>query len=103
MLDDPGSPGRIPLRELTQALGKRDVQDLLIEGGPTVAWSAIERGVVDRLVLYLAPKLIGGRDAPGILGGEGIASIADALPVKIQAITRIGDDLRIVADVHRDH
>src|SRR6266542_2764634 len=103
MLDDPGSPGRVPLRQLTQALGKRDIQDLLIEGGPTVAWSAIEHGVVDRLVLYLAPKLIGGRDAPGILGGEGIASIADALPVEIQAITRIGDDLRIVADVHRDH
>ncbi len=98
ILDDPGASGRVPMRDLMRSLGKRDIQDVLIEGGPTVAWSAVEEGVVDRLVLYLAPKLIGGRDAPGILEGEGIASIADAFPIQIKAITRIGDDMRVVAE-----
>jgi diaminohydroxyphosphoribosylaminopyrimidine deaminase/5-amino-6-(5-phosphoribosylamino)uracil reductase len=103
VIDEPGAPGRVPLQALIADLGKRDVQDVLIEGGPTVAWAAVEEGVVDRLVLYLAPKLIGGRDAPGVLGGEGIASIADVLLVQIRAVTRIGDDVKVVADVHRDH
>jgi diaminohydroxyphosphoribosylaminopyrimidine deaminase/5-amino-6-(5-phosphoribosylamino)uracil reductase len=102
VLDEPDVPGRVPLRALMEALGKRDVQDVLIEGGPTVAWAAVEEDVVDRIVLYLAPKLIGGRDAPGILGGEGIATIADALSVRIRGWEQVGDDIKVVGDVHRD-
>jgi diaminohydroxyphosphoribosylaminopyrimidine deaminase/5-amino-6-(5-phosphoribosylamino)uracil reductase len=105
-LDEPEARGRVSLRELMRTLGKREIQDVLIEGGPTVAWSAIEEGVVDRLVLYLAPKLIGGREAPGILGGEGIATIADARPVRVRRVEQVGDDLKVLAevgDVHRDH
>jgi diaminohydroxyphosphoribosylaminopyrimidine deaminase/5-amino-6-(5-phosphoribosylamino)uracil reductase len=105
-LDDPEARGRVPLRELMRALGKREVQDVLIEGGPTVAWSAVEEGTVDRLVLYLAPKLIGGREAPGILGGEGVATIADARPIRVRRIEQVGEDLKVLAevgDVHRDH
>jgi diaminohydroxyphosphoribosylaminopyrimidine deaminase/5-amino-6-(5-phosphoribosylamino)uracil reductase len=105
-LEDQGIRGRVPLRELMRALGKREIQDVLIEGGPTVAWAAIEEGVVDRLVLYLAPKLIGGRDAPGVLGGEGIATIAEALQLRVLRIDQIGEDLRVWAEVggvHRDH
>ncbi|MFL5736735.1 MAG: bifunctional diaminohydroxyphosphoribosylaminopyrimidine deaminase/5-amino-6-(5-phosphoribosylamino)uracil reductase RibD, partial [Actinomycetota bacterium] len=56
--------GSVSIAALVEALGKRDVQQLLIEGGPTLAWSAVEEAVVDRLVLYLAPKLLGGVDAP---------------------------------------
>jgi diaminohydroxyphosphoribosylaminopyrimidine deaminase / 5-amino-6-(5-phosphoribosylamino)uracil reductase len=102
VLDEPGDSGRVPLDPLMHALGKRDIQDVLIEGGPTVAWAAVEEGVVDRFVLYLAPKLIGGRDATGILGGEGIASISDAFPVRITGVERIADDVKVTADVHRD-
>jgi diaminohydroxyphosphoribosylaminopyrimidine deaminase/5-amino-6-(5-phosphoribosylamino)uracil reductase len=83
-------------------LGKRDVQNVLIEGGPTLAWSAIEAGVVDRFVLYLAPKLIGGTGAPGILGGTGIETIADAFSAEIVEVAMLGEDLKVVADVHRD-
>jgi diaminohydroxyphosphoribosylaminopyrimidine deaminase/5-amino-6-(5-phosphoribosylamino)uracil reductase len=102
VLEGPDASGRVPLHALVEALGKRDVQDALIEGGPTVAWAAFEEGVVDRIVLYLAPKLIGGRDAPGILGGEGIATIADALSVRIRGWEQVGDDIKVVGDVHRD-
>jgi diaminohydroxyphosphoribosylaminopyrimidine deaminase / 5-amino-6-(5-phosphoribosylamino)uracil reductase len=102
VVEGPGVAGRVPLYPLMEALGKRDVQDVLIEGGPTVAWAAVEEGVVDRLVLYLAPKLIGGRDAPGILGGDGIATIADALSVKIRGWEQVGEDIKVVGDVHRN-
>jgi diaminohydroxyphosphoribosylaminopyrimidine deaminase / 5-amino-6-(5-phosphoribosylamino)uracil reductase len=111
VLDGSGPAGRVPLRELLHALGKRDIQDVLIEGGPTVAGAAAVEDVVDRLVLYLAPKLIGGRDAPGIIGGEGVSSVADIIAMRIISVERIGDDVKLVAgvrggssnDVHRDH
>jgi diaminohydroxyphosphoribosylaminopyrimidine deaminase/5-amino-6-(5-phosphoribosylamino)uracil reductase len=99
---EPSPGGQVPLALLVEALGKRDVQDLLIEGGSTLAWSAVESGLVDRLVLYIAPKLIGGVDAPGLLGGDGVGSVMDALPVSIRSIEPIGDDVKVVADVHRD-
>jgi diaminohydroxyphosphoribosylaminopyrimidine deaminase/5-amino-6-(5-phosphoribosylamino)uracil reductase len=99
---DEGREGQVPLRPLMEALGKRDIQDVLVEGGPTVAWASVEDGVVDVLVLYLAPKLIGGRDAPGILGGDGVATIAEALGARIRSVGRVGEELKVVADVHRD-
>ncbi len=101
LLDDAGS-GLIPLDALMRELGKRDVQHVLIEGGPTIAWEAIARGVVDRLVLFLAPILVGGAEAPSVLMGGGIAGIDEALPLEIEEVSRIGRDLKVVARVHRD-
>jgi len=87
----------VPLAALMEALGKRDVQSVLIEGGPTVAWSAVRDGVVDRFVVYLAPKLVGGERAPGLIGGPGVDDIAAAVPLGFESVDRIGEDLRIVA------
>jgi diaminohydroxyphosphoribosylaminopyrimidine deaminase / 5-amino-6-(5-phosphoribosylamino)uracil reductase len=92
----------VSLPLLMELLGKRDVQTVLVEGGPTLAWSAVEAGIVDRFVLYLAPKLIGGTGSPGLLGGSGIGTIADALPSEIVDVEWMGSDLKVVADVHRD-
>ena len=98
---DDGSGG-VALPELLGHLGKRDVQGLVVEGGATLAWSFVRDGLVDRVVLYLAPKLIGGVDAPGVLAGPGFAPIGDALDLRITSVERIGDDVRVEADVHRD-
>src|SRR5207253_9683835 len=68
VIDDPADARRVSLSPLMTALGKRDVQTVLIEGGSTVAWSAVGGGVVDGLGLCLAPKLGGGTAAPGVLG-----------------------------------
>lgn len=92
----------VSLPLLIEMLGKRDIQSVLIEGGPRLAWSAVEAGVVDRFVLYQAPKLIGGSAAPGILAGAGAPTLADALPVEIVQVETLGSDLKVVADVHRD-
>jgi diaminohydroxyphosphoribosylaminopyrimidine deaminase/5-amino-6-(5-phosphoribosylamino)uracil reductase len=93
---------RVSLPALVEVLGKRDVQGVLIEGGPTLAGSAIRDGVVDQVVLYLAPKLIGGREAPGWLGGAGAPTLAKAAPLDIVSVERLDGDLKVVADVHRD-
>jgi diaminohydroxyphosphoribosylaminopyrimidine deaminase/5-amino-6-(5-phosphoribosylamino)uracil reductase len=94
--------GGVPLGELASHLGKRDVQGVLLEGGPTLAWSAVQEGIVDEVVVYLAPKLIGGSEAPGVLGGLGLAPVGRALPLRIRAFDLLGEDLKVVADVHRD-
>ena len=109
MLTLPGRGGGVSLQALVRILGERGIQDALIEGGPDLAWSGVREGVVDRLVLYLAPKLAGGRDAPGTLGGEGVATIAEAAGAAIESVEMVGADIRVTArlkegatGVHRD-
>jgi len=94
--------GLVPFEALLRDLGKRDVQSVLLEGGPTLAWSAVEDGQVDAIVVYLAPKLIGGGDAPTVLGGRGFAPVGRALALRFRSFDLIGADLRVEADVHRD-
>ncbi len=94
--------GAVPLARLLEDLGKRDVQAVLLEGGPTLAWSAVEEGLVDRVVVYLAPRLIGGAEAPGVLGGRGFAPISSALRLRIRSFDRVGEDLKVEAVVERE-
>jgi diaminohydroxyphosphoribosylaminopyrimidine deaminase/5-amino-6-(5-phosphoribosylamino)uracil reductase len=98
---DEGSP-HVPLDRLLAELGKRDIQQVLVEGGPTIAWELVEQRLLDRVVLYIAPVLVGGREAPGILQGEGVRSIAQAVPLEIEEVGRAGRDLKVVARVHGD-
>lgn len=92
----------VSLPQLLAYLGKRDVQGVLLEGGATLAWSFVRERLVDRVVLYLAPKLVGGARAPGVLMGEGFAPIGGAAALRLVSVDRIGDDLKVEADVHRD-
>jgi len=101
VLDDAGS-ALIPLDDLVRELGKRDVQRVLLEGGPTLAWEAVRHGLVDEVVLFFAPILVGGVDAPSILMGGGIPTIAEPLPLDLVEVSRVGPDLKVVARVHRD-
>ncbi len=94
--------GAVSLAMLMATLGKRDVQGVLIEGGPTLAWSAVRDDVVDPVVVYVAPVLIGGHAALGWLSGGGFAPIDRAARLEIDSVERIGPDLKVVADVHRD-
>jgi diaminohydroxyphosphoribosylaminopyrimidine deaminase/5-amino-6-(5-phosphoribosylamino)uracil reductase len=90
------------LAELFADLGKRSVQSVLVEGGPTLAWGTVAEGVLDKVVLYLAPKLVGGQGALGIVGGEGFAPIGEALALEVAEVVRIGPDIKVEAYVHRD-
>jgi diaminohydroxyphosphoribosylaminopyrimidine deaminase / 5-amino-6-(5-phosphoribosylamino)uracil reductase len=92
----------VSLVALIEALGKRDAQAVLVEGGPTLAWSFVRDGLVDKIVLYMAPKLIGGAAAPGVLMGAGSTTLGEALALKFDRVERIGEDLKVEAYVHRD-
>ena len=76
-------------------LRHREVTSVLLEAGATVNASALESGVVDKVVLFYAPKLLGGQDAVPLFGGLGLRSLRDALPVRITELRRIGDDFLV--------
>jgi diaminohydroxyphosphoribosylaminopyrimidine deaminase/5-amino-6-(5-phosphoribosylamino)uracil reductase len=97
--DDAGS---VDLAALLRALGKRDVQGVLVEGGATLAWSFVRDALVDRVVLYVAPKILGGTAAPGVVTGGGFAPVEAALSLELERVERIGPDLKVEARVHRD-
>jgi len=91
--------GRVSLRALMRELGRRGVVSVLLEGGSTLNASALREGIVDRLLLFFAPKIIGGQRTPGVIGGEGVSRVKDAELVKILRVRRIGPDLLIEAAV----
>jgi diaminohydroxyphosphoribosylaminopyrimidine deaminase/5-amino-6-(5-phosphoribosylamino)uracil reductase len=95
--------GRVSLKALMEELARRHIVSVLLEGGPTLNASALRERLVDRLLFFFAPKIIGGREAPGLIGGEGILKIKDATPVKILQIRRIGPDLLVEGALENNH
>lgn len=91
----PARHGRISWRGLLKALGRRGIAALLIEGGAEVNASALREGVVDRLFFFLAPKILGGRDAISAVGGESPKSLREALPLKVTSVTQVGSDILV--------
>lgn len=85
--------GELPA--LLDELGGRDVVQLLVEGGATVAAAFHRAGLVDRYVLYVAPALFGGDDAPGLFRGPGAATMAALWRGRFVSALAVGDDLRI--------
>ncbi|MBI5184052.1 MAG: bifunctional diaminohydroxyphosphoribosylaminopyrimidine deaminase/5-amino-6-(5-phosphoribosylamino)uracil reductase RibD [Nitrospinae bacterium] len=90
-----GKDQRVDLDRLMVRLGEMEVTSVLIEGGAEVYASALETGIVDKIILFLSPKIIGGVNAPGIVGRRGIESLDEAIPVKDIHIQQIGDDIMI--------
>jgi diaminohydroxyphosphoribosylaminopyrimidine deaminase/5-amino-6-(5-phosphoribosylamino)uracil reductase len=82
-----------------KALYDRGVRHVLLEGGPTLAGAFLEAGLVDEVVCYLAPKLLGA-GSPA-LGDAGITTIADAITLDVADVTSLGDDVRIIGHPRR--
>jgi diaminohydroxyphosphoribosylaminopyrimidine deaminase/5-amino-6-(5-phosphoribosylamino)uracil reductase len=81
---------------LTQ-LGSRDIQQVLLEGGPHLAGVFLEAGEIDEARIFIAPLLAGGRDAKSAIEAEGIEEIDDALRAIHTEVERIDDDVLITA------
>ena len=93
---------RESLEALSAELHSREIQSFLLECGPDLAFSALRAGIIDKIVAFVAPKILGGREIPAI-GGEGIEKLSEAIPLRDWAVRHSGPDLVLSAYVHRDH
>jgi len=85
--------GKIPLRPLLKRLAEWNVMSLMIEGGSELNASALQEGIVDKVVLFLAPRLIGGATALSWIGGAGVRELRESYSLKKVSLERMGDDI----------
>ncbi|MBT4621890.1 MAG: RibD family protein, partial [Nitrospina sp.] len=85
------------IKPLLKELANRDMNSILVEGGAELNASVLKAGVVDRVVAFISPILIGGGKAPGFLGGQGVMKVNDAIKLKDIEVTKIGEDLMVEA------
>lgn len=90
----PDAKGRLPLSKLMHALRGAGVQSVLVEGGRTLAGSFVGAGLVDRVVAYIAPSLLGAKKNPlNALTGCGVENASEARRLALVGVRRLGDDL----------
>lgn len=87
--------GRVDLRELLTKMGEMEITSILVEGGAEVAASFLDAGLVDKVLTFIAPKIIGGRQAPGPVGGRGKALMDQAVRLIDTEWGKIGEDFYI--------
>ena len=78
---------KVCFQSLMETLGKREITSVLIEGGSEINASALAAGIVDKVMCFIAPKLIGGQDAPGPIGGAGIRSLTEVVNLQRISVT----------------
>lgn len=78
-------------------LGKKGVTSLFVEGGAEIHGSFLTNGLLNQVITYIAPTLIGGKTAPTSFAGTGFPAISDTVALSIQRIDRIGDDIKIIS------
>ena len=92
----PAGDGRVDLAALLAALAERGVVSVLLEGGPTLAGAFVREGLVDRVVGYVAPVLLGGGTAA--LQEAGVRTLADAPRLRLVDVTRLDEDVRLTME-----
>ncbi len=83
------------LRAVLKELSGRSLQSVLVEGGAGVAGAFLDQGLLDKVSFFIAPMIIGGRDAPSAIAGAGVERMADALNLHHTEIIRHGRDVEI--------
>ncbi len=94
--------GHVDLQQLMEKLGQEQIDSILLEGGGTLNWTALESGIVQKIQAYIAPKLFGGQTAKTPIEGVGISSPAGAFRLKNWKITHLGEDFLIESEVLND-
>jgi diaminohydroxyphosphoribosylaminopyrimidine deaminase/5-amino-6-(5-phosphoribosylamino)uracil reductase len=89
----PSSMDGLDLGAILQELGKRDIVGLLVEGGSQVHWSFLSNSLVDKFYFFIAPVILGGKDAVPSVGGKGYDVIADSPRFKIRKSFYSGPDI----------
>lgn len=93
--------GKVDINNAMEILGDMKIDSILLEGGGELAFSALEAGVVDKVVSFIAPKIIGGNDSKTPVEGKGFEYIKDAIELENLSCKCINKDIMVVADVKK--
>lgn len=102
VLQLPAVNGKLPVALLLQELAGRNLTSILVEGGSTVHGDFLEAGLVDRIYAFIAPKLIGGKEALTPVGGKGFALMEDCYVLKEIETLPLGADILLTGRVERN-
>jgi len=95
LLELPSAEGQVDLERLLQALGEREITSVLVEGGGILLGSLFDCGLVDKVIAFIAPIIIGGEKAKTAVGGEGVDKVIDSLKLKRISMERFSEDLMV--------
>lgn len=85
--------GKVDLELVVKKLVGKGMDSLMVEGGGELASSFLKEGLVDKVMLFIAPKVVGGRESKTAVEGEGVEGIEDALRLKKVSVRRVGEDI----------
>lgn len=91
--------GQVDLSQLMGKLGTMGITSVMIEGGSEVSGNVLKEKLIDKIIYFLAPKIIGGKGAPGPVGGKGISQLKDGLQIKNMTVSKLGEDLVIEGNI----
>ena len=91
----------VDLACLMEELGKRGVGTLLLEGGATLNWGMLEKGLVDEVKVAISPRIVGGKDALSLVEGAGFEKIREGIALKLLKHRTVGSDLILEYEVTR--
>ena len=92
----PSREGRVDLFQSISQLGKLGITSLLVEGGSKLIGSFFDLNLVDKVVAFIAPVIIGGSDAPSSVGGLGVNNLSEAVHIINKRVEFVGDDLAVI-------
>ncbi len=95
IIETTAKKNRVDLKNLLKMLAKRNISSILIEGGSELNSSVLDAELVDKVIIFYAPKIIGGAKAPGMVGGEGRKFITEAIQLENISTKRIDQDLML--------
>ena len=86
---------KLDLQWLMEKLGRMEITSLLVEGGSSLNAHVLEDGVVDKVMFFIAPKIIGGGESFSAVGGKSFRKLADAYQLKGMKVKRVGEDILV--------
>ncbi|MDD4940301.1 MAG: bifunctional diaminohydroxyphosphoribosylaminopyrimidine deaminase/5-amino-6-(5-phosphoribosylamino)uracil reductase RibD [Candidatus Omnitrophica bacterium] len=101
ILEAKGREGQINLKDMLKKLARQGIANLLVEGGGTLIGSLFDEGLVDRVMFFISPKIIGGKDAIGSVMGHGVARLDSAVRIANMHVRRFGEDILVEGDIKK--
>ncbi|RGO04012.1 MULTISPECIES: bifunctional diaminohydroxyphosphoribosylaminopyrimidine deaminase/5-amino-6-(5-phosphoribosylamino)uracil reductase RibD [Megamonas] len=93
---------KVDIEKLLDILGQQNICSILVEGGATLSGSFVARKLVDKVYFFIAPKIVGGKEAKTPVAGTGILNLQEALALKDIQIEKLEEDILIIGRVDKD-